>query len=226
MNAIPSTVRVEKGPTILLGSGTYFDYEAPEKSLITIEDYAYGLAFECRFRGQCVSRATGKRVYYSVAQHAVLCSYNMPMNAAMPSWANYDHDAFEALMHESGEPVCGDMVAPLKTINPDFKVIEKRCESAIGRRFGVKGDMHDAVKQVDLRMWATERRDLMNWDGVPWGGDGGGVAGGFGDAPSSPVKPFEFTIEPIQDPHACAELFLNRWRELGGPERFAAAQAA
>ena len=29
---------------ILLGSGTYFDYQHPETSRLTIEDIAYGLA--------------------------------------------------------------------------------------------------------------------------------------------------------------------------------------
>jgi uncharacterized protein len=63
---------------ILLGSGTYFYYLEPHSADVTIEDIAYGLAFAGRFAGQCVSRATGKRVFYSVAEHCVRMSLVVP----------------------------------------------------------------------------------------------------------------------------------------------------
>src|SRR6185295_17716604 len=91
------TIRRIIGPTILLGSGNYYDFENPIFSQLTIEDFAYGLAFQSRFAGQCVSRRTGKRVFYPIAQHCVIMSY-----AVEP-----EH-AYAALMHEGGEPVCHD----------------------------------------------------------------------------------------------------------------------
>lgn len=39
------------GPTILLRSSSYFDFELPEESAITIDDIASGLSHICRFTG-------------------------------------------------------------------------------------------------------------------------------------------------------------------------------
>jgi uncharacterized protein len=97
-NAVATPIKNAVGPSILLGSGRFFDYDNPGASRMTIEDYAYGLAFTCRFSGQCVSRRTARRVYYSVAQHCEIMSRVVPVG----------HE-YAALMHESGEPVCGDL---------------------------------------------------------------------------------------------------------------------
>jgi len=153
-----------KGPTIVLGSGSYFDFENPEASEITIEDIAFGLAACSRFAGQCVSSSTGRRVRYTVAEHCVRGSWEAPRMLAYPF-----------LMHEVGEAVCGDMTGPLKTLLPGFKVIEKRCEAAILDRFDVPhGDaaIEVALKEIDLRMLRTEKRDLTpakeaeTWSGL------------------------------------------------------------
>ncbi len=119
-NAVATPIKNAVGPLILLGSGRFFDYDNPGTSRMTIEDYAYGLAFTCRFSGQCVSRKTGRRVYYSVAQHCEIMSRAVPVG----------HE-YAALMHESGEPVCGDLTTPLKSKLPEYRTIEKRCEKAI-----------------------------------------------------------------------------------------------
>ncbi|WP_275789727.1 hypothetical protein [Pararhizobium gei] len=189
------TIKAATGPTILMGSGTYFDFNDPEHSEITIEDYAAGLAFACRFSGQCVDQRTGQRVYYSVAQHAVIGSYAVP-----PEYA------FDFLMHESGEPVCGDMVAPLKSLLPGYQEIERRCETAIMARFGVRMSNPALIKEYDLRMRATERLQLMQWDGQSWGSQyTGGLRGEF--------PPLPITIEPV-GPYEAYALFLDRYREL------------
>jgi hypothetical protein len=152
--AVRTSVKNAVGPTILLGSGGFFDYADPAGSQITLEDYVYGLAFTCRFSGQCVSRKTGRRVYYSVAQHCEIMSRIVPVG----------HE-YAALMHESGEPVCGDLNSPLKSMLPEYRVIEKRCEKAIMGIFRVDVKDPALIKLFDVRLWATERRDLMNWDG-------------------------------------------------------------
>ena len=70
------------GNTILMGDGSYFDYAAPNAAPMTIEDYAWALAGNARFRGQ-TRRAPlyrpghpvdqpGPRALYSVCQHVVL----------------------------------------------------------------------------------------------------------------------------------------------------------
>lgn len=184
----------KKNPSILLGSGEYFDYVNPDASKLTIEDYAAGLAFQSRFQGQC-AHSNARRIYYSIAQHVVLGSY-----AIHP-----DH-AYEFLMHESGETVCGDMVRPLKQLCPEFLTVEHRCEKPINERFGVVIRAPELVKSIDLRMWITERNQLMNWDGKPWSGEN------FGD-PDKQILPLDIKIQPI-GPYEAYDLFLARWREL------------
>ncbi|ATE84626.1 5'-deoxynucleotidase [Sinorhizobium phage phi2LM21] len=184
-----STIRRAIGPTILLGSGTYFDFDDPESSLITLEDVAHGLGYEGRFAGQCVSRVLGCRAMYTVAQHCVLMSY-----AVAP------HLARAALWHEAGEAVCGDMTGPLKSKNPSFKADEKRCEAAILARFGIEITDPVSIKQADIRMLATERRDLLPWRGERWPLD-------------DEALPYDFEIWPWP-PNEAAEGWLRRAREL------------
>ncbi|WP_430242000.1 hypothetical protein [Neorhizobium sp. DAR64861/K0K2] len=183
-----SVIRRAIGPTILLGSGTYFDFEDPENSEITIEDIAYGLAFEGRCAGQCYSRIFKRRVFYSVAEHCVRMSTVVEPELAL-----------QALMHEVGEAVCGDMTAPLKSLVPSFKAIEKRCEAAILKRFGVIITDPVAIKQADVRMLATERRDLLLWRGEKWS--------------LNDIEPYPMEITPWF-PENAAEAFLSRYHEL------------
>lgn len=188
-----ATIKKSVGPTILLGSGNYYDYDDPEGSTITIEDFAYGLAFQSRFTGQCVSRRTGKRVFYSTAQHCVIGSETVP-----------PEHAYDALMHEAGEPVCMDMNAPLKSKCPEYKTIEKRCEAANMKKFLVPMRDPALIKLMDIRLWATERRDLMRWNGERWSND-------------DRVQPYDFEIVPV-GPYEAAEMFLDRFRQIAPKE--------
>lgn len=178
------------GPTILLGSGTYFDFDNPEGSELTIEDVAYSLSFQSRFTGHCVSRHTGKRVYYPISQHCVV----------MAGHAEPGHK-LAALLHEVGEATCGDMNAPLKSLCPDYKRIEKRCEKAGLARFGIVVRDPAYIKLLDLRMLATEQRDLMPTRGEKWGMLNG-------------IEPFDTQIFPWEDPHGAAEAFLETYYAL------------
>jgi len=129
-------------PTILTVEGTYFDFTDPDSAQITIRSIAHALAFICRFGGQCPR-------FYSVAQHCVMLSYIVP-----------EEYAFEGLMHEAGEPFCGDMPSPLKMLLPEYKIIEKRVEASVLKRFGIVA-MPPCIKTADIVMLATEQRDLM-----------------------------------------------------------------
>lgn len=189
-----ATVHRVIGPTILLGSGTYFDFEDPVSSEITIEDIAYGLGFECRFAGQCVSAVTGKRAFYTVAQHSVIMSRIVPP----------DH-AYDALMHETGEATCGDMTSPLKGICPDYKAVEKRCEAAAQARFLVPMRDRQLIKEYDIVMLAMERRDLMGqWSGEHW--------------EREPLYPLPAERIVPWGPYEAAEAFLMRFREVAPAE--------
>lgn len=188
--------RVHTRSSILLGSGNYYDYQKPNEVTLTIEDYAASLAFECRYRGQCIDRSTKKRLFYSTAQHCVLGSYQIE-----PLFA------YEFLMHESGEAVCGDMVSPLKRLCPDFKAIEKAAEEPIMRHFGVITHNPTLIKEVDLRMWITERNQMMNWAGEVWTGEN------LNEEGTKKIQPYDIIIEPL-GPYEAYDLFMNRWKEL------------
>ncbi len=144
------TVRFINRPTILLQSGAYFDFTTPEQCDFTIQDIAHGLAMTCRFAGQC-------RRFYSVAQHSVLIS-----ELVAPE------DALAGLMHDAAEAFVGDMAKPLKVLLPEYKEIEMRIESAIFERFGIAQPLPPSIKEADVRMLATEQRQVMrnrdDWD--------------------------------------------------------------
>lgn len=144
------TVRRIVGPTILLSSGEYFDFENPEGSLFDISDIAHALSHVCRFAGHC-SR------FYSVAQHCVHVSEQIEPEHALAG-----------LMHDAVEAFVGDVTKPLKDMLPAYKVIEDRIEAAVLARFGISTPLHPAVKEADIRMLATEQRQLMHnrddWD--------------------------------------------------------------
>lgn len=139
----PATVRRIVGPTILLFSGSYFDFEAPETSNFTIEDVAHGLSMICRFAGQC-----GR--FYSVAQHSVHLSEIVP-----------PQDAYQGLMHDAPEAFVGDMAKPLKVMLPEYSVIEKRVEAAVFERFKVAVPLPSTIKEADVLMLVTEQHHLM-----------------------------------------------------------------
>jgi uncharacterized protein len=189
-------VRRIVGPTILMGDGAYFDFERPDAAEITIEDIAYGLAYTARFRGQTRSFArAGRRCFYSVAQHCVL------MAEALEQDGHGRVAALAGLMHEIGEAPCGDMPGPLKLLCPEFRAIEKRCEAALLKQFDVTVDDPALIKRYDLRMLATEKRDLMPHSGS----DAWSFTEGY--------TPFPWTIVPILVPEDAAEQFIRAyWR--------------
>lgn len=190
------------GPTIMLGDGSYFDYGSPETSEMTIDDFAYGLAYTCRFRGQTRARLAGDvRWYYSVAEHCVRGAEELLAQG------HSREIAFDFLMHEGGEPVCGDDPGPMKPLCPDKKALEKRCERAAHARFGVTMRYPGLIKEWDLRMLATEQRDLMpQSSGDRWRN--------AEDHSHDLPPPFDFEILPYQHPDIAAERFLSLFQRL------------
>jgi len=137
-------------PFIQTFQGHDFYFDAPEECHIDIRDIAAALSKICRFNGHC-------QYFYSVAQHSVAVSNLVP-----------PEDALAALLHDSAEAYVGDMTSPLKQLLPEYKVIEKRVATAVFNHFGIPYPLPDSIKQADLQMLATERRDLMLDQDVAW----------------------------------------------------------
>lgn len=145
------------GHGVPLGDGSYFDYLAPDVSGMTIHDYAWALAGNARFRGQTRNGSgDGERCLYSVCQHCVLLARHM-LDDGHGAQA-----AFEGLMHESDEIAWPDFPTPVKPLMPpELHLLIATSRDAINAHFAVPRDHKRLVKEYDLRMLATEKRDLM-----------------------------------------------------------------
>ena len=171
---------------LLTTSGRRVDILKPDPATICIEDIAHALALQCRFNGHT-------RVFYSVAQHCVECSW-----IAKPAYA------MECLLHDAGEAYLGDIVSPVKALLDESPLpdLEMRFEDTIATALGlaVVPGYYREVRRVDLIMLATEKRDLMPFRDDPWPCLRG-------------VQPLEDAIEPWSSEVAECK-FLERYKEL------------
>jgi hypothetical protein len=167
-------------PSIQLQSGVFYDFLEPEKTPIDPADIASGLSKLCR----CTGQVLGYDIY-SIAQH---CSHAHDI-APQPL-------KFKALMHDSPEGVLGDIATPLKQLLVDYKIIETRVTNAFAKQFSLPATFEDEVKHIDLRMAATEKRDIM--PPGPWKMLEG-------------IEPYSFSVLPVWSPRRACEEWLSRF---------------
>lgn len=187
-----------------------FDLANPRAEDVRIEDIAYALSNLCRFTGHC-------NRFYSVAQHSIHVAEIVA--ETNPEWA------LAALLHDAEEAYIGDLSSPLKALirsNQSSAVwlhaITQPIERAIGMRFGLFASppwgpngtnaRHDAIKAADLKMLATERRDLMPESSAELEASWYAATGTGGAVPCEWQVPFygEYV----------RELFLARFEQYGG----------
>ena len=168
---------------IMTASGRPFWPLAPRTEDIYIEDIAHALSQLCRYTGHC-------RDFYSVAQHSLLVSRQVPPKDAM--WGLL-HDASEAYLHDIARPVkrLSELAA--------YREAESAVMRAVCERFGLPFGEPASVRVADRRMLRTEQRDLM--------------------PPALPgedrfdVVPYHFHVCPFEPARARKD-FLDRFREL------------
>jgi hypothetical protein len=177
--------RVRKTPSAAIHtfSGVSFDVANPRAADVRIEDIAHALALQCRFNGHT-------RHFYSVAQHSVLVSYEVP-----------DSVALDALLHDAAEAYVGDIVRPVRRAIPEFDAMEARVHRTIAERFGVRPTMPSEVREADDRVLAREKEDLLP-----------GLRNERPDPYRSPVDNVS-RIVPVL-PEEAERLFLARFAEL------------
>lgn len=129
--------------------GNRFIFEGPFN--FDIKDIAHSLSLQCRFNGHC-------KEMYSVADH----SLHVSQRCKHKLWG---------LLHDAAETYISDIVTPFKH-NPRWyeflKEIEDEITKAIAIKFDLPWPVPAEVKVVDIRMWATEQRDLMNKPLFDW----------------------------------------------------------
>lgn len=176
-------------------TGKVFDLINPKPEMVCIEDIAHSLAYTCRYTGHT-------RQFYSVAQHCVL----MAENPDLPG------DPMVKLLHDAGETYLGDIAKPWKRLlwvekkqESTFpiervKIFEQRIQAVIGEALGVDLSYSAEVKESDIRMAATEIRDVMKMGpDFIWGYD-----------LSNPVKEVIFPWSPDHAEHR----FLDAYKRL------------
>lgn len=210
--------------TIILPSGFTLDLMEPDATDMPIEDIAVSLSKQMRWAG-------ATKVPYSVAEHAVMCSYLVPK----------EH-AFDALHHDD-EEFMGDDITPKKTVmaikavREFFKVVNGHpafaglqgfrldqvpqevldtvltkdllkgfyspIKNALAKEFGFRTDLH-VVKQADLVCMATEKRDLLPPSWMDW---------------SFLPAPHKEKVKPLKTSAEAAERYLERHYELSEKDR-------
>ena len=160
-------------------SGLHFYPDDPHPDQISIEDIAVALSREPRFAGHT-------REFYSVAQHSWEVSNHCASN---PLWG---------LLHDAAEAYMKDMPWPVKRLLPEYKVLEWRLMRVITEKFGLRWPEPAKVKEADLTLLATERRDFF------------GVTKVSGD-----YDPLPYILKPWPPMYARC-MFLDKFRSLTG----------
>lgn len=138
-------------------SGKAFWPEHPEQHKFCPVDIATALSRQPRYGGHT-------RRFYSVAEHTmILCDF---------AYDEYEDPqmAYWTLHHDDSEAYLGDMPNPLKVLCPDYKALEKKCESALQDHFRLR--MPDHIKSLDYRILLDEKKSLMGREPAPWNVDG------------------------------------------------------
>ncbi|KKL67877.1 hypothetical protein LCGC14_2130580 [marine sediment metagenome] len=107
----------------------------------------------CRFNG-CVNK------FYSVAEHSVKAYYLAT-----------DENKLEALLHDAVEAYIGDVTRPLKSLLPEYRVIESKWSEVVSEKFGIPVKKSPEIKRIDGVLQVTEFLKMMatpnNLDAIP-----------------------------------------------------------
>lgn len=165
----------ERGPWQCTSLGGAFYLGDPRVEEVRLEDIARGLSRAQRFAGQFARIDTT----YSVAEHSWLGA-----QYAREYYHKYNQDhanflAYWLLWHDAEEAYTGDFPVQIKEIVPELR--ERICrpiERVVLKAAGLGVDEKPPeVKEIDMILCATEKRDLMaqnpmwtpgSWQDLPY----------------------------------------------------------
>lgn len=178
----------------------------PRPEEIRIGDIAHALSHVCRFAGH-------SRFFYSVAQHSVLASLAATPASALPALL---HDAAEAYMGDIARPwkrflyvrVPGrgtEFIAPLKSMEHELLAV---ILSALGCP-PETDPVWEPVAEIDMRLLATEARDLMSPMHDEWSNT-------FKKSPCEARYAYNPYPDEIEEwaPRTAKAIFLDRYAKL------------
>lgn len=136
---------MRRGDWIQTYTGRKFWPLEPRAEDVDIVDISRSLSQLCRFTGHT-------RTFYSVAEHSVRVSQEVPQEFAL--WG---------LLHDASEAYLLDLARPLKLL-PElapYRDAEAAVMRAVCERFGLPLEQPEAVGRFDRVLLRTEQRDLM-----------------------------------------------------------------
>lgn len=168
----------------------------PRPAEMHIDNIAHHLANTCRYNGATQHKTITDRIFYSVAEHSVYCSY-----------IGSSKFALERLLHDAAEHILGDIIRPLKhaeVFSGPYKELEVLNEEALAKRFGLIYPYPSCVKSADEAVTAAECEQIVCRDpSEEW------ISGRLHD--DSKIAPFK--IEMLL-PFEAKTFFLQRFNEL------------
>ena len=183
------------GPWIQTYSGRAWSPDDVDGYPYDVAEIAHCLARLCRFAGHTNG-------FYSVAQHSVLVAREVARTQARSDQGRALVQA--ALLHDAAEAFCVDLPSPIKRL-PElagYRTLIAEVERAIATQFDLlEVYQHPAIRQADLALLATERRDVLTtirpdvtqeWPELP--------------------PPTHARIHQLLTPVDAEGLFLSQWR--------------
>ena len=116
-------------------SGVFFSPLSPAPENIRAEDIAHALSLLCHANGHF-------SCFYSVGQHCLACEAEAAA-AGLPR-----ETRLACLLHDASEAYISDITRPVKLGLPEYRIIEKRLQDTIYRRFGVDPEDDGIMREV------------------------------------------------------------------------------
>lgn len=166
-----------EGPYIRCWSGRKFHLKDPSPGQWYLPDVARHAAGVRRYTG-----ATD----FSIGQHMIVGAW-----MAERFYPEERLLAARFLVHDAPEAMYGDMSSPLKSLCPDYRRVLTDAERSFEEAVNLTWLDDPKVKEVDTRMWLTERLIVMR-DAIA-----SGVS--IEEDYSGPLEPFPLTTDELYE---------------------------